>query len=253
MTNRRILNTALVIGGLFFNVANAQNEPRQTQTSNQKLPSAESKAAQPSVSKEDEEKFFDDDGGRVFIVRRDNSAFDKLKHYGGKVIAEPQTYNIFLGKEWSKTKQFQLRQDSFDNLLAAPVDASERASLDRFGVPGFSISTQSFQEPYDFGKERKISDLQVHALLAEMLKRGALPQPQEKNIYIVFLPPDVHSTLGQMISGKHYLAYHNFFYADSGKVNYIVVPFEADGAQMQATARRAVIETVINSDGRGWH
>ena len=29
--------------------------------------------------------------------------------------------------------------------------------------------------------------------------------------------------------------------------------FEADVIQMQTTARRAVIETIINSDGDGWH
>lgn len=252
MTNRRILNTALVIGGLFFSVASAQKETGQTRISDQTPQSAASEAARRSGLKADEEKFFDDDGGRVFIVRRDRLALGSLKHYGGRVIAEPQTYQIFLGWEWSK-QQFRSRRNSFDNLLAAPVDTNEVAQLNRLGVPGFSISSLSYEEPYDFGKESKISDLQAQAWLAEMLKQGTLPQPRENNIYIIFLPPDILSTLGQMIGGKHYLAYHNFFYADGGKVNYVVVPFEADAAQMQGTARRAVIETILNSDGSGWH
>ncbi len=245
------MSAVIIISGLFFGVARAQNEPRQTQTSNQ-TPITDAPKPPRSVTKKDDEKFFDDDGGRVFIIRRNQPALDELKHYGGKVITEPRTYRIFLGQEWEQTK-LRARQNSFDNLLAEPADEGESASLNRLGVPSFSVLSQSFQEAFNFGRERKISDLQVQALLAEMLRQGTLPQPQEENIYLVLLPAGVRSTLGQMVSGKHYLAYHNFFYADGGKVNYAVVPFEADAAQMQGSARRAVIETVINSDGNGWH
>jgi len=255
MTNRRTLNIALMACGLLLGTANGQNaqdDGRSASSRNQ--PSLMTTDATPerAAVKEGEEKFFDDDGGRVFIVRRERIALDKLKHHGGKIIAEPQVCNIFLGRAWSKTNH-RARQSSFAELLATHDDANERAWLERAGVTSFSNSSLNYEESFDFGTERTISDMRVRAVLADMLNRSAVPRPTEQLIYMVFLPSGVRSTLGEMFGGKHYLAYHNFFYAGQGKVNYVVVPFDADAERMQTIARRALIEAVINADGTGWH
>src|SRR5437868_1704959 len=133
MTKRLIFNTAVMIGGLLLSVASAQEEPGQTRNSDQERLSATTKASQASALKQAEEKFFDDDGGQVFIIRRERQAVTDLKHYGGKVITGPQIYSIFLGSGWSRTELLTYR-NAFDNLLVEGSDTNERVWLNSRGV-----------------------------------------------------------------------------------------------------------------------
>ena len=68
----------------------------------------------------------------------------------------------------------------------------------------------------------------IQNILGAMIKDGSLPKSAASTIYVVFLDPEMRSTLGSMFAGKHYAAYHNFFNAGGMKLHYVVVPFEAD-------------------------
>ena len=67
------------------------------------------------------------------------------------------------------------------------------------------------------------------------------------------LPPEISSTLGSMIGGKHFTAYHNFFHGEQGEVRHVVVPFEPQEKLAKQFAARALIETALNPTGNGWY
>jgi hypothetical protein len=98
-----------------------------------------------------------------------------------------------------------------------------------------------------------VSDLQIRATLEEMFRTGAVRGPDADTVYVVFLPPGVGSKLGEMIGGKHYAAYHNFFHAEQGEVRYVVVPFEPQSKVAGRVAARALVEAALNPTGGGWY
>src|SRR5437870_6996623 len=155
-----------------------------------------------------DEMVMNDDRGRAFIIRRETPALSARGNHE-RVISEPQQYTIFVGSDWAKAS-LRAREPELANLLANVDDAAEIRVLDAVGVKNFFGATFS-QERLDNLADRNLSDLELQALLAGMLKDGSLPRPNANTICIVFLAPELHSTLGTMIAGKHYVAYHSFF------------------------------------------
>ena len=82
-----------------------------------------------------------------------------------------------------------------------------------------------------------------------MLKDGSLPRPNANTICVVFLAPELHSTLGTMIAGKHYVAYHSFFNSMGTRLHYAVVPFEADPKSAYQIALRVFASAALNPNG----
>ena len=69
--------------------------------------------------------------------------------------------------------------------------------------------------------------------------------------FVVYLPPATVSKIGQQFGGKHYLAYHDHYNTENGKVNYIVIPFVSDAERRKETIPRAVIRAILNPAGDG--
>jgi hypothetical protein len=196
---------------------------------------------------------FDDDGGRVFIVKRAAAQIqDGLSYHGGAVISEPRQLNIFLGGGWAD-KSLRGREKSFSSLLQTAGGDTAQGALARYGVKNIFLPSQSIEQPFDFSIDQPVSDLRIQAVLSEMFNMGAVASPAPDAIYVVFLPPGLNSKLGLMIGGKHYAAYHNFFHAEQGEVYYVVVPFEPDVKVAQSVAARAVGEAAMNPTGEGWY
>src|SRR5882762_7596016 len=82
-----------------------------------------------------------------------------------------------------------------------------------------------------------------------MLKDGSLQRPNASTIYVIFLDPGLRSTLGTMLAGKHYLAYHNFFSTSGMKIHYVVAPFEANRETAYQVALRAFLAAAFNPNG----
>jgi hypothetical protein len=66
---------------------------------------------------------------------------------------------------------------------------------------------------------------------------------------VIYLGPEVRSSLGEMIAGKHYLAYRNRFNAAGMKINYVVVPFEEDQKAGYQIALRVFLAAAISGAG----
>ena len=118
-------------------------------------------------------------------------------------------------------------------------------------LKNFFAATSSQEKLDDFTGDRTISDLEIQSVLSGMIKEGSIQRPNASTIYVVFLDAETRSTLGAMIAGKHYLAYHNFFNASGLKIHYVVVPFEANQKTGYQIALRAFLAAALNPNGAG--
>jgi hypothetical protein len=190
-----------------------------------------------------------EDRGRAYIISGDTPILSTSGNRD-RVITEPQQNSIFLGRGW-ETTSLRAREPELANLLAHVSDQSQLTALDERGIRNFFAATSSQETFDDTAGDRPITDLAIQSVLAGMLKEGSLQRPNASTIYVIFLDPELHSTLGTMIAGKHYLAYHNFFNASGVKVHYVVVPFEANQKTAYQIALRAFLAAVVNPNGAG--
>lgn len=244
--NKHCLGKALIALFLLAGIAQAQET---------KAAFVKPEAGAQLQNKGDEsEAVYDDDGGRVFILRRNAGSLSAiLRHHGGSVIAEPEQHSVFLGSGWAKKgAPLASIEQSLTGLLASLNNGSERDALNHYGVRNLFASSFNHGTQTTF-TDKTINDLQIRAELARMFKEGILPAPSANALYVVYLAPGLRSTLGTMFGGKHYLAYHNYFNTESSEIHYVVVPFEANKEHLQQVAQRALIEAVINPSGNGWY
>jgi hypothetical protein len=190
-----------------------------------------------------------DDRGRAFIIEREPAPLSAAIHSGRVVVSEPHQYSIFLGRGWT-TPALRARQAELGNLLVNLRDPATLRALNEAGVKNLYGPTSNREQLDD--RTGSISDLQIQNILSTMVKEGSPSASTENTIYVVFLDPDLHSTLGAMLAGKHYAAYHNFFNATRVKLHYVVVPFEADRKAANQIALRAFLAAALNPTGETW-
>jgi hypothetical protein len=190
-----------------------------------------------------------DDRGRAFIIEREPAPLSAAIHPGGFVVSAPHQYSIFLGSSWAKPA-LRAREAELANLLVNVRDPATLKALNEAGVKNLYGPTSSREQLDDLNGN--ISDLQIQDILSAMVKEGSVSASTGNTIYVVFLDPDMHSTLGAMLAGKHYAAYHNFFNATGMKLHYVVVPFEADRRTASQIALRALVAAALNPTGQTW-
>jgi hypothetical protein len=211
--------------------------------------SVQAQEGRPRETSDDQpQSVINDDRGRAFIIAGETQPLPAPASHG-RIISEPQQNSIFLGKGWEEPS-LRASEPELANLLANIRDQSQLTGLDQFGMKNFFAAT-STQEKIDVAGNRSISDLEIQSVLQAMLKNGSLQRPNASTIYVVFLDPGLRSTLGGMIAGKHYLAYHNFFNAPGLKIHYVVVPFAANQQAAYQIALRAFLAAALNPNGAG--
>ncbi len=198
------------------------------------------------VASTEQQAVTNDDRGRAFIIERGPAPLSGLSRSGRSVISEPQQYSIFLGRGWA-APALRARETELANLLMNVSDHATLNALNESGVKNTFGPTSSREQLDDLNGS--ISDLQIQDILSAMVKEGSLSASTGNTIYVVFLDPDMHSTLGTMLAGKHYAAYHNFFNAAGLKLHYAVVPFEADRKTASQIALRALVAAALNPRG----
>jgi hypothetical protein len=198
-----------------------------------------------------EEAVYDDDGGRVFIVRRQQSPLESLIYHGGPIISEPRQYTIFMGEAWAGAAN-KARKASLSDLMSG-LDQASMNLLQGREVKTSSWTAASREERQEFSDGSAASDLKIQAALSDMFERGSIRGPDPNTIYVVFLAPGIQSTLGEMFGGKHYVAYHNFFHLNEVQVHYVVAPFEMPRKSARSAATRALIDAILNPSGNGWY
>jgi hypothetical protein len=208
---------------------------------------AQAQQVKPRESSDDQpQSVTNEDRGRAYIISGDTQPLTPGNH----VISEPQQNSIFLGSGW-RNPSLRAREPELASLLAHISDQAQLSTLDDCGIRNFFAATSSQEKSDGVGGDRTISDLEIQSVLAGMIKEGSIQRPNASTLYVVFLDPETRSTLGAMIAGKHYLAYHNFFNASGLKVHYVVVPFEANQKTGYQIALRAFLAAALNPNGAG--
>jgi hypothetical protein len=204
----------------------------------------------PEKPDERQQSVTNDDRGRAFIIRGEAQPNSGLGNHGKATMSQPEQYSIFLGSDWAKPA-LRVREPELANLLANVRDQAQLNALDESGIKNRFGATLSQEQLDAAAGNRSISDLEIQTVLAGMLKEGSLQPPNANTIYVVFLDPGLHSTLGSMIAGKHYIAYHNFFNASGARLHYVVIPFEEDRRMAESNAARAFLAAVFDTSRGG--
>src|SRR5262249_27866798 len=206
-TEDSTLQTSFVVDEFALNVtapsAAATIAATNLTTASAPAPEAEATAtiSDAPTSIKQEEIFRDDDGGRVFLVRRGDGPLDQSHNHGGEVIASPALHNIFLGT-WKDADKASATQTS-----PPTSDEQVRKFLGQAGVGDLSLPSSWQDQPLDF-PENKISDMQIRAQLDAMFKQSGM-SPKKGDIFVIYLPPGTVSTVGPLFGSKHFLAYHD--------------------------------------------
>jgi hypothetical protein len=194
----------------------------------------------------DEPTVMNDDRGRAFVIERESPLLSGITNHGREPISAPEQYSIFLGRGWA-AHSMRSRQAALANLLNSVRDDATLKALNEAGVTNLFGPTSNREQLDDLAGT--ISDLEIQTVLSRMLTEGTVAQPNANTIYVVFLDPELHSTIGGMMAGKHYAAYHNFFNAAGTRLHYVVVPFEADRKVANQIAFRALVAAALNPTG----
>jgi hypothetical protein len=191
---------------------------------------------------------FDDDGGKAQIVPVDFSVAGPKTFHGGPVLASAQQVSIFLGAGWGDS-QVRARETSLLDLTAS-VGNAHVAEMKQHSIKTLRAAPQI--EDFVDLSQSKVNDLTIQQKLSDMLKSKAIPAPAAGTVYVIFLAPGIHSTLGGLQGSVDYAAYHNFVNLEAGEIHYVVVPFHENAATHSAAATRAFAETALNPNGQGW-
>ena len=194
-----------------------------------------------------EQVVINEDGGRAFIVKPSSALLSGIAKPGGPIVAELQQYSIFIGSGWADPA-LRTREPRLSNLLVSIRDHAQLDEIEQAGIKNRFGATFSL-EKLDLAGNRNISDLEIQSLLAEMFRDGPLTEPTGDAVYVVYLDPGLHSTLGSLVADKHYIAYHSFFNTSDGKIHYAVVPFQPDSKAHYQIGLRALVVAALNPTG----
>ncbi|MDQ1639118.1 MAG: hypothetical protein QOF62_2457 [Pyrinomonadaceae bacterium] len=191
----------------------------------------------------------DDDGGRAFIVNSKLKSLAQLRRLpGAAALTAPQQYTIFLGSRWA-TASLRARESKLSNLLAAIQNQPDVNKLNNLGINNLFGPTYTQEVLTQFNDDEKLSDIGIKTILAGLVADGTLPKADRTTVYVVYLQPDVRSTLGTLTGRKHYLAYHEFLNVGGERLHYVVVPYEPDIDTAKAIALRALVAAALNPNG----
>src|SRR6266699_1142330 len=181
----------------------------------------------PVVDRPAEPNFvFDDDGGAVQIVTPDFAVAGEKKFHGGAVMASAQQVSIFLGAGWGD-QQVRARQTVLVDV--AVNNGALLAEMQKHSVKALRPSPR-LEDFGDLSKVR-VNDLTIQQKLSDLLQSKAIPAPTASTVYVIYLAPEISSTLGAHEAGVDYLAYHNFVNLEAGEVHYVVVPFHENAEE----------------------
>jgi hypothetical protein len=196
---------------------------------------------------EREQSVINEDGGRSFIIKPASAPLHGVVKPGNTTVIELQQHSIFLGSHWAEPAP-RARESQLSSLLVNIRDHAQMDELTQAGIKDLFGATTS-QERLDVPSDRNISDLEIQSVLTAMFKEGTLPRPDAGAIYVVFLDAGLHSMLGSLVAGKHYVAYHGFLNASGAKIHYAVVPFQSDSQGAYQIALRALVVAALNPTG----
>ncbi len=185
-----------------------------------------------------------EDGGRSYLILPANGPLVGLLKPGASTTGDLEQRSVFVGSGWADPT-LHARQSRLGKLLSTMRDHVQMDEVYNAGISNL-FAPVWIVERSDVAGNRNISDLEIQGILNQVLKDG--PQPNAEAIYVVYLDPTMHSTLGPLMAEKHYMAYHGFFNSSGARVHYAVVPFESDAEAAYQVALRTFIVAALHSE-----
>jgi len=183
-----------------------------------------------------------DDRGQAFILTADLQPLSSFGHLRKTSNFEPQQYSIFVGERWTDPAM-QLRETRLQSLLANVSNEADLIALEEIGIKNRFGPTASLEQAA--ASPEPFTDLGAQRMIAALLSEGLLPRPNSKAIYVIFLDAGRESTLGSLVGGKHFAAYHGVFNSSGARIRYAVVPFTADEATAYQIALRIFVAAAL--------
>jgi hypothetical protein len=190
-----------------------------------------------------EQAVMNEDGGRSFIVRPASGSLTGLLKPGASQSLDLQQYSIFLGPGWSDSK-LRSSEDRLSKLLTNVRDHAQLDEIASAGMTNVYAPTWTF-EKLDVAGNRNIGDLEIQNIVRDIVKNGA--RPSGDAMFIVYLDPSLHSTLGPLQANKHYMSYHGYVNITGLRIHYAVVPYQSDAQAAYQTALRTLIVAALHS------
>ena len=185
-----------------------------------------------------------DDDEQIQIVPIGLAAGGPKTYHGGEVMKSVQSVPIFLGKRWAESA-IRERQASLADVLSGDNVGSQE--LQSHAIK--TLQATPYLDDFTDLSGTAINDLAIQHKLVDLLESKAVPSPTASTIYVVYLSPEINSTLGSHKAGTDYLAYHNLVNLAAGEVRYVVVPYNQNATVHRAAAARACSEAALNPRG----
>jgi hypothetical protein len=135
--------------------------------------------------------------------------------HGGPVIPHAELESVYWGRDWSQPAN-QTNQQQLDHFLKTIAPSSYLSMLGEYGVGEGTFGTTDVQtdgrSPAANATVQESStrlySLGIQDMLKVEIQSGRLPESNGSELYIVYLPPNVHSQFDQANS---FLGHHNTF------------------------------------------
>jgi len=193
---------------------------------------------------------FDDDGGRAQMIPRQAVPGREATYHGGPVVSHATVQAVFLGSGWHDRAN-RAKESTVMDALKSGAGEETAAFLGKHGVRAWEPAGLALEDPTgDPLNGNRISDLEIQTRLDNMLGQG---QVDKDAVYLVFLAPDLQSSLGSRLSERDFAAYHNHVHSSAGVIHYVVVPYDGEPSRWLAAARQSLTQALVNPEGNGWY
>jgi len=183
-----------------------------------------------------------EDGGRSYIVMPASGSLTGTLKPGASASLDVQQYSIFLGPGW-RDPALRATEDRLSKLLTNIRDHAQLDEIAQAGMSNVYAPTWTL-EKLDVAGNRNIGDLEIQSIVRDIVKNGA--KPSSDSLFVVYLDPSLHSTLGPLQADKHYMSYHGFLNTSGLRIHYAVVPYQADTQTAYQTALRTLIVAALH-------
>jgi hypothetical protein len=164
-----------------------------------------------------------------------------------KAVSAPQQYSLFVGRGWT-VKDLRKRESSLANLLTPTADQGQAEVMERLGIKG-AFTINNFEEVANsLAGGGALTDLKIQSIIGERYRKDPGLASGDNTVFVIYLDPSTSSTLGDMSAAKHYMAYHNGFYAAGVKLRYVVAPYQEDLAAAARLARAAFLSAALDPE-----
>jgi uncharacterized protein (TIGR03382 family) len=174
-----------------------------------------------------------------------------MNYHGGRVLEAPRFYNIYWGSYWASHEDEVAWFDGFTREVAPSRELASQVV--EYATPSQTPTAGTYAATLVVNEDPAalITDADFSNFIANQIQAAAVPQPDEHNVYTVFLAPGVKIQNEDKAVGYHTVT--------NGGVREIMVHFDnyvldiASRDVAAVTYSHEMAETITDPDMDGWY